>query len=242
MRTVQTVGLIALAVSGCASGKSMPSEQAADASEQTVDSSDPEVIVDARPDATPPDAPPDACVPVATEKLANPVFDLAPDGVNWTAVRNAALIPIVSVNPTGLVAHSAPNKAWFGGASGDDIGINGAVSDSLHQDFAIPATATTFVVSGYFLVGGVDVTNQVFDTFSLDVIQTNGTVIENVLSLTNMQNTNASTFAAFSKTLTANVAGQTVRLRATSTNDVLYRTSFWLDSLSFKATHCAGAQ
>src|SRR5690242_3599512 len=39
-------------------------------------------------DAAPPDAAsmPDACVKVAQEKLLNPVFDLAPTGVNWTEV------------------------------------------------------------------------------------------------------------------------------------------------------------
>jgi len=243
MRTVQTVGLTALVLYGCASGKSMPGEQQTDAADSPVDAKDPENLADARPDAPtviPPDAPPpppDACVPVAVEKLTNPVFDLAPDGTGWTAVRNPALYPIISPNPTGLAAISAPNKAWLGGAAGNDLGMS-SVTDSLHQDITFPANATNFVVTGYVLVAGIEETGTIYDTFTLDVIQTNGTPIENVLSLNNKMNTGATTLAPFSKTLSANLAGQTVRLRATSTNDILYHTSFFLDSLSFKSTSC----
>jgi hypothetical protein len=214
----------------------MPGEQV----DANGDATDPEQLADARPDSTTvvtPDAPPDACVPVAVERLANPVFDLTPDGVNWTAVRNPALYPIISANPTGLAAISAPNKAWLGGAAGNDLGMS-SVTDSLHQDITFPANATTFVITGYILIGGIEVTGTVYDTFSFDVIQTNGTPIENILVLNNTMNTGASTLAPFSKTLTANLAGQTVRLRATSTNDIINHTSFFMDSLSFKSTQC----
>jgi hypothetical protein len=169
MRTVQTVGLIALAVSGCASGKSMPSEQA-DASE-TVDSSDPEMLVDARPDATPPDAPPDACIPVAIEKLVNPVFDLTPNGMGWVDGRDPATnllpggpFPIISANPAGVTPHSAPNKAWFGGANGGQVNPPKAtLVDTLHQDIVIPASATNVVVTGYLLVGTNESGSTVYD-------------------------------------------------------------------------------
>jgi hypothetical protein len=240
MRTVQTVGLAALGLfTACASGKSMPGEQV-DAN--SVDSSDPEMLADARPDSTSividaPPPPPDACVPVAVERLQNPVFDLTPDGVGWTAVRDPSLYPIISPNPTGLVAISAPNKAWLGGATGQSLGV-AAVTDSLHQDITFPANATTFVVTGYYLIGGIEVTGTLYDTFSLDVIQTNGTPIENVLALNNTQHIGAQTFTAFSKTLTSNLAGQTVRLRLTSTNDFINHTNFFIDSLSFKSSQC----
>jgi hypothetical protein len=225
----------------------MPGEQV-DAS--GVDSNDPEMLADARPDSTtvvPPDAPPpppDACVPTVNEKLANPVFDLTPNGTGWVDGRDPATnmlsggpFPIISANPTGVVAHSAPNKGWFGGAAGNQVSPpKASLVDTLHQDFAVPAMATNVVVSGYYLVGTNDVTNVVYDTFSIDLVQTNGTLIENVLTLSNM--TAASTFTAFSKNITANVAGQTIRIRATSINDDLYHTNFFLDSLSVKATHC----
>ena len=220
----------------------MPGEQDVDAS--TVDSPNPDPMIDATkvsidaPMQAPPDAPvvmpPDACVPAAFEKLTNPVFDLTPNGMGWTAVRDPQLYPIIGAE--GIAPHSAPNKAWFGGASGQDLGTSSPIVDSLHQDVVIPANTTSVTITGYYLVGTQETDAGIFDRFTLDVIQTNGTVIENVIALDD--NTVAGTFTMFSKTLTQNVAGQTVRLRGTSNNDVLYRTNFFVDSLSLKATHC----
>ncbi|MBA3501626.1 MAG: hypothetical protein H0T65_14775 [Deltaproteobacteria bacterium] len=247
MRTVQTVGLTALVLwVGCASGKSMPGEQV-DASDQ-IDSSG-EQFADARPDSTtvvPPDAPPpppDACVPVAAERLVNPVFDLTPNGMGWVDARVPATnmlsggpYPIITAN--GIAPHSAPNKAWFGGAAGNEVTpTKPTLVDTLHQDVAVPAGATNVVVSGFYLVGTTEPAGTTaFDTFNVDLVQTNGTVIENVLTLSNLSA--VGTFTAFSKNITANVAGQTVRLRGTSINDNLYRTNFFVDSLSFKSTQC----
>ena len=252
MRTVQTVGLTALVLWGCASGKSMPGEQT-DAAASPVDAKDPENLADARPDApnvVPPDAPPpppDACVPVQGEKLTNPVFDLTPNGMGWVDGRDPATnmlaggpFPIISANPTGVAAQSAPNKAWFGGANAGQVNPpKASLVDTLHQDITLSPTATNVVVSGYYLVGTNEpATTTAYDTFSIDLVQTNGTVIENIIQLSNL--TSASAFTAFSKNITANVAGQTVRLRMTSVNDNLYHTNFFVDSVSLKATHCPG--
>lgn len=242
MRTVQTVGLAALVLYGCASGTPTPAGQT-DAS-QPSDASNPDPVVDARPDGPVmqmPDAPPpppDACVPAAVEKLANPVFDLTPNGMGWVDGRDPATNMLAGgPYPTGVTPHSAPNKAWFGGASGGDVTPSKtSLVDTLHQDIAIPPSGTNVVVSGFYLVGTTDVTTTVYDTFTIDLVQTNGTLIENVLAANNT--TSAGTFTAFSKTITANVAGQTIRIRATSVNDSIYHTNFFVDSLSLKATHC----
>jgi hypothetical protein len=190
----------------------------------------------------PPDAaivPPDACVPAQVEKLVNPVFDLAPTGTGWTEVPIQGLTggPFPIITSDGPVAHSAPNKAWLGGAAGEDVvPIQASVTDQLYQDIVIPASTTQVVITGFYLVGSNDSTTTVFDTFRLDVLQPNGTPIETVLQLDNK--TVATAFTAFTKTLTANVAGQTIRLRATSTNDIDLHTNFFLDTVSLKATHC----
>jgi hypothetical protein len=257
MTDVRRLLLIGLCT-GCASGSA---RQAGDDASVTPDSpvadANEEVFVDAAvdagvdaalpPDATvlPPDAaPPDACVPVATEKLANPALDLVPQGVGWVDGRDPAVnllpggpFPIISPNPTGLTAHSVPNKAWFGGAAGVDVNPpKPSLIDQLHQDITFPADATNFVVSGFFLVGTNESGSTVFDTFSIDVTETNGTPIENVLTATNA--TVADAFTPFSKTLTSNLAGRTVRLRLISINDDILHTNFFLDSLSLQATHC----
>jgi hypothetical protein len=195
------------------------------------------------PDAPPP-PPPDACVPSQQEKLANPALDLSPMGSGWVDGRDARTnalaggpYPIISANPSGLAAHSAPNKAWFGGAAGEDVSPPASsLTDQLHQDITFPADATNFIVSGMYLVGSNDDPSSVFDTFRIDVVETNGTLIESVLAIDNT--TVADTFTPFSKTLATNLAGRTVRLRMVSVNDDILLTNFFVDSVSFKATAC----
>lgn len=242
-----------LASWGCASGKPQPAEQVDASEQQQADAANIDPMIDApKPpqDTTPPppDAQvvvtPDACVPMAIEHLVNPVFDLNPPGTGWVDGRDPATnmlaggpFPIISANPTGVAAQSAPNKAWFGGAAGSDVSpAKPSLTDTLYQDITFPAGATNFVVSGYYLVGTNETGTTVYDTFTIDIVQTNGTVIENVLVANNT--TVAGAFTPFSKTLAANLAGQTVRLRALSINDSIYHTNFFLDSFSFKATHC----
>jgi hypothetical protein len=200
------------------------------------------------PDAFVPDAPTDACVPIVFEHLVNPVFDLTPQGTGWVDQRDPRTnalpggpFPIISPNPTGLTAQSPPNKAWLGGAAGEDVTPQvQTLTDQLFQDIAVPANATQIVVSGFFLVGTNEAPGTAFDFFSLDITQTNGTPIENVLAANN--NTVAGTFTPFTHTMSAGalaqMAGQTIRLRAVSTNDITLLTNFFLDSFSVKITHC----
>jgi hypothetical protein len=246
---LQAIGVAIVAGSGCANGTSKSSLEI-DAPPVPRDSGPIDPVPDARPDgpAPVPDAaiaPPDACVPVASEKLANPVFDLAPPGTGWVDGRDPATnalsggpFPIISANPAAFAAHSAPHKAWFGGAAGSQVSPpKASLTDTLYQDFAIPANATLVVVTGYYAVGSTELAILPFDTFSLDIVETNGTPIENALAISNM--TVADTFTAFSKTLAlGGVAGKTVRLRASSINDNTNHTNFFLDSLSVKATAC----
>ena len=249
MRLVLGVPLLLL---GCAAGGRPLEQEQPDSSTQAVDAK-PEIPpqdmvlpADAPPDTTPdsavvlpdtpPDTTPDACVAQVTETLANPALDLAPAGVGWTEVpiQNLPGGPYPIISSDGVVS-SAPFAAWLGGAAAEDAGAS-TITDQLYQDVTFPADATTFVVGGMSAVGGSESTTVVFDTFTLDVLETNGTLIENVMTLNNTQPSAA--YVTFSKSLTSNLAGRTVRLRATSTNDITLHTHFFLDNLSFKATFC----
>ena len=232
---------------GCASGRAPnATNDAPDQLDGSLASKDAnETFFDApmmHPDAAIDAAMPDACVPVAVEKLLNPALDLAPMGTNWTQV----LIPNVPGGPYPVITnagpfapHSAPNKAWFGGVAAGDAGANN-VTDQAFQDFAVPANATMIVVSGFFATGTQESGGTVFDTFSLDITQTNGTPIESILTLDNtvVQNT----FAQFSHTVSAGglaqMVGKTVRLRGTSTNDIINASNFFIDTLSVSAVAC----
>src|SRR5262245_8620987 len=257
-------GIAFVALAGCASGRALnqQGDGAVQSDAPTVQNDAPAIDmppphVDAPPDMPPPppdmppppppDAPPvipDACVPQQIEHLANPALDLTPSGVGWTQVPLPDLpggpYPIITADNPAVPPQSAPNKAWLGGAAGNETNPqHQSLTDQLFQDFAIPAGTAQIVVSGFFLVGTQEL-GGVFDTFTLDILQTNGTPIENVLVLNN--STNAGSFTAFSKTISAGglaqIVGKTVRLRATSTNDNTLRTNFFLDTFSVKATHC----
>lgn len=191
--------------------------------------------------------PPPPCTPFVGERLANPVFDLAPAGVGWVDGRDPRSntlpngpFPIISPNPTAAPTHSPPNKAWLGNFVGDSLNPRAAsVVDQLHQDLTFPANATNFVVSGRILIATSESIFETtpWDTFRIDVIELDGTPIETVVTASNLDETGGS-YASFSRTLTSNLAGRTVRLRLISTNDQSRITNFIVDTMSFKATAC----
>jgi hypothetical protein len=197
----------------------------------------PDAPVDAAPhiDAAPMiDAPPDACVPITTELLANPAFDLAPVGTGWTEQNIDPAYPVIT-GDDGIVEQSAPYKAWMGGITGTDENTS-SVTDQVYQDVAVPANTTQLVLTGYYEVRTSETGTTVYVTGSVDLLQTNGTPIEAIMALNNAAPTTA--WTTLSHTFTHNVSGTTVRLRFTTTNDVTNATSFFFDTLSLKATHC----
>ena len=135
---------------------------------------------DAPPDARPIDAPPDACVPQTTELLLNPVFDLSPAGIDWTQVPiDPAYPPITRTMQGGFAAQTAPYKAWMGGIVPAQMG-QVECTDVVYQDVVVPAGTTQLVLTGYYVVGTNETTTASYDTGVVDLLQTNGTPIENV--------------------------------------------------------------
>jgi hypothetical protein len=203
--------------------------------------------VDAKPDAPPvqPDAPPppDAAPPPPTDAyqctvmtrqlLLNPTFDLTPSGTNWVLQNIDNAYPIIT-DQDGLAEQSAPYKAWLGGFVATTAGTS--VTDVLYQDVQIPMGTTMLTLTGYYAVGTQETGTTVYDTGNVALVQTNGTPIENVLSLSNAAP--VSTWTAFTKTFTTNLSGQTVRLRFTSSNDDSFVSNFFFDTLALTATYC----
>ena len=191
--------------------------------------------IDAAIDAAPMiDAPPDACVPITTELLANPVFDLTPQGTGWTETNIDNAYPIITADD-GITEQTAPYKAWLGGWAGTDKSVT-SLTDQLYQDVVVPAGTTSLVLTGYYEVRTAETGTTVYDTGNVDLLQTNGTPIEAVMALSNAAPTTA--WTPLSHTFGGNLSGMTVRLRFTTTNDVSNPTSFYFDTLSLKATHC----
>jgi len=186
-------------------------------------------------DAPMTDAPPDACVPVSAELLANPVLDLSPVGTGWAQVVIDPAFPLITGDGT-LVAQSAPYKGWLGGIESN--GFPATVTDVLYQDVVVPANTTQLVLTAYYEVrtGEDPAETTVFDSAAIDVTQTNGTPIVTVRSLSNLTPTTAWTMVTH--TFSPNLAGQTIRVRMTTTNDFFRATSFYFDTLSLRALHC----
>jgi hypothetical protein len=131
---------------------------------------------------------------------------------------------------SGPAEHSPPYKAWLGGFNGN------GVTDVLHQDFAIPAATTQLVFTGFYQVRTDETSSSTaYDTASVALVQTGGTLIETALAVSNL--TPRSTWTAFAHTFTQDVSGQTVRLRLTSRSDTSRPTSFYFDTLALTATH-----
>lgn len=232
-------GVLFLAVAGCASGSSALGQD--DASITPVDAPK---GVDAKPIDTPPpidapadaapDAPPDAfvCTPVTTQLLANPVFDLTPQGTGWTQTPIDPTYPPIT-DQDGPVEHSAPYKVWLGGIEA----TVGNVTDIVYQDVVVPANTTQLVLTGYYIVGTQETsTTTAYDTASLAITQTDGTQIAAVNSFSNL--TTVGTWTAINFTVPQNLSGQTIRLRMTSSNDDSFVSNFFFDSFALNATHC----
>jgi hypothetical protein len=189
---------------------------------------------DAAIDARSIDATPDACIPQITELLANPVFDLTPQGMGWQQTAIDPTYPPITSD--GVTAQTMPYKVWLGGFVATNIGSY--ATDIVYQDVVVPANTTKLELTGFYIVGTQETTTtSAYDTGNFDLLQTNGTPIEGILALSNLSVT-GSAWVPVDHVFASGVAGQTVRLRMTSSNDFSNVTNFFLDTLSLKATHC----
>lgn len=197
-----------------------PSTGGADASVDSPTSTGTDAAVDS----------PAQCTPMTVNLLQNPNFETTPLATGWTETRYMNE-PIVRTD--GIAGQSPTTKAWLGGVVGT-IGSN--ATDGLHQDIAIPASATNIVLTGFYEVRTGETGTAIYDRGSLDLVSTTGTVIEPIQAFTNAAPT--TTWTAINKTITANVKGTTVRLRMTSSNDFTAASAFYFDTMVLNATVC----
>ena len=195
-------------------------------------------IIEAQPDAQvivpPADAP--AVQPVCQDQqlLSNPVLDLNPSGMGWIQQNIDELAPIIT-GDDGVAEHSPPFKAWMGGLEAYDYGVN-SVTDTLYQDVTIPANTTQVRLTGVYEVRTMEVSATAFDTAQLAITQTDGTPLQVVRELSNLTPTTA--WTAIDTLAPANLAGQTIRVRIVTSNDIIDPTSFYFDTLALTATIC----
>jgi hypothetical protein len=168
---------------------------------------------------------PTQCTTMTVNLLQNGTFEGAPLATMWTETRYQNQ-PIVRTD--GVAGQSPTTKAWLGGLA--------PATDALSQDIAIPASATGITFTGYYQVLTAETGATVFDRGRADLVMPSGTAIESLASLDNAHP--ASTWTTISHPIAASIAGQTVRLKLSSTNDVLNASSFYFDTLALTATVC----
>ncbi len=245
---------IAALAAGCASAGNPTNAGTSDADPQKIDGKvfedAPAHTIDAAHHDAPIDSPPDAfvfldaCVPHATQLLQNAAFDLDAGGTGWVqqpvpGATGGPYYPITSV-AIGPTPQSPAYKVFEGGLTGADTSGGTSATDALYQDVAIPAGTTQLVLTGYYIVGSTETTTTIkYDNMSMDLTQTTGTPIENVLAFSNLNAQTAVTWNFFTHTFAspAAIAGTTVRLHMTSTNDVSNNSNFFFDTLALTATH-----
>ncbi len=223
MRRLYLILALGCAV-GCARG-AVTEEREGDV-DAAVPRTDASQLVDAS--VTAPDS--GACTTVTRNLLTNGNYEggIAP----WVEQRIDAGYPLVtnSAGPTG--AQSGTYRAWLAGVATTPA----SNKDSLYQEVAIPATTTTLVLKGYFEVRSEETTTPVYDRATVELMSTTNTQLQLLRSLDDNGKTTA--WQALNVPITANVKGQTVRLKLSTASDATQATSFLFDTLSLEATHC----
>lgn len=234
--TMTRVFLAACMLAGCASGRSTAEPPDA-AVAGPVDAKvwrdgQIEAIADAQPVQIPPDA--YECQVQTQQLLVNPVLDMNPTGMGWVQQSIDTAAPVIT-SDDGVVEHSAPFKAWMGGFQAYDYGLF-TVTDMLHQDVTVPAGTTALRFTGVYDVRTSETETGTFDTAQLSLVQPDGTPLETIKSLSN--GTPTTGWTPLDHTFAAPHAGAAVRLRITTSNDVIDPTSFYFDTLALTATVC----
>ncbi len=225
--------VVAALVTGCASAEVADRASPVDAAEpptQMIDARVP-IPVDGSNVTPTVDAPPGGCTPMTSDLLSNGSMDGTPAGSGWTAMPIDSGYPVIAPDmPAGYSPDSSPNVAWMGG-----FAQTGA-TDSMYQDVTVPASTTSLVLTGSYMVLTAETGTTAKDKASVELRTTGGTKIESVLALDNTQATTG--WMPLTYTFTHLSAGQTVRLYFTSSNNTTNVTDFFYDSLQLVATHC----
>ena len=245
---------ITVLLAGCASGASLgpgqdapPALDAGTRHDATLDNDAPVAHDDAAPNHDAPQqhdappaidaavAPPDACVPQVTQLLLNPAFDLTPVGTDWTETLIDPAFGDLITN-TGPTPQSAPLQVFLGGITGDQEGTSD-VTDQLTQNVVVPAATTKLEITGFYQVNTGETLNAPFDTADVALTKLDGTPIEDILAVSNLSAINVYTPIDHVFANPTALAGTTVRLRLTSTNDSTLATGFQFDTFALTATH-----
>lgn len=124
---------------------------------------------------------------------------------------------------SGETAHAGTYFAWFDG-------YGSAHTDTGSQQVAIPSGKTTATLSFYLHIDTKETTTtKAYDTFTVQVLNTSGTVLATLGTFSNLNAGTGHTLHSYS---VASYIGQTVVIKFTGTEDSSLATSFVLDDVA----------
>ncbi|MEU3454055.1 M4 family metallopeptidase [Micromonospora sp. NPDC006766] len=150
----------------------------------------------------------------AGQKLGNPGFESG--RTIWTASSGV----IGQYGSSGQPTHGGTWNAWMDG-------YGSTHTDTLSQSVSLPAGCTTYNFSFWLHIDSSETTTTTaYDTLKVQVLNSSGTVLATLATYSNLNKAAGYSQKSFSL---AAYAGQTVTLKFTAAEDVLYQTSFVID-------------
>jgi serine protease len=151
----------------------------------------------------------------AAQLLGNPGFEtgrISP----WTATAG-----VLASTADGVPAHSGSWLAWLDG-------YGGAHTDTLAQTVTIPSTCKTATLSFWLYIDTTDPTNAAYDTFKTQILNSSGTVLATLSTLSNLNSTGG--YSQYSYSL-ASFIGQKITIKFTGKETLGngYNTNFFED-------------
>lgn len=165
-------------------------------------------------------APPPTPTPTPTpvpgaELLLNRGFESG--AVNWTATAG------VITNSTGQTPRTGSFYAWLDG-------YGTTHTDSLFQQIAVPASATTVTLSFWLKINSSETTTVTpFDTLQVQIRNSSNTVLTTLATYSNLNETTGYVLKSFD---ISSFKGQTIRIYFLGVEDSSLQTSFVIDDTS----------
>jgi Putative Ig domain len=143
----------------------------------------------------------------------------------WTA-SSGVLTAASSSHPS--YPSTDPYLAWIDG-------YKGAHTDTLAQTVTIPATCTTATLSFWLYIDSDDPTTKAYDTFTIQVLNSSGTVLATLGTLSNQNEGTGYVEHSYS---VSSFIGQTITIKFTGVETLGdgYDTSFYEDDNSLNAS------
>jgi len=151
----------------------------------------------------------------AAQLLGNPGFETGSISP-WTATAG-----VLASTDEGVPAHSGSWLAWLDG-------YGGRHTDTLSQTVTIPATCKNATLSFWLFINTDDPANRAYDTFTTQVLNSSGTVLATLSTLSNLNTTGG--YAQYSYSV-APYIGQKITIRFTGKETLGggYDTNFFED-------------